>query len=200
MNHLCTVNLGFKQALRSGRVGALGAWFGILVCSGLAQAQFDPARVALEPEAIARQFADPATPFNTPAFLPGRQDFTSHAEVFGFLDALSRRTPGLVIETLGRSQQGRAMVAVVLTGPRGWDPQLPTVLLLGQQHGNEPAGGEAALVMAQTLAGERSTLLKRVNVLYAHRPAALTSTATTCWCAHLNCRPSPPPCCATHRR
>jgi Zinc carboxypeptidase len=141
----------------------------LLVLAGLAQAQFDPAKVVVEPELIARQFAAPALPFTTPAFAPGRQDFTSHAEVFSFLDALALRSGRITLETLGRSQQGRAMLLVVLTGLRGFDANLPTVLLLAQQHGNEPAGGEAALALAQSLATERSALLERVNVLVMPR-------------------------------
>ncbi len=146
---------------------ALGA--AQMVLAGLAQAQFDPARAVVEPEAIARQFPGPATPFSTPAFAPGRQDFTSHAEVFGFLDALARRSGRVMIETLGHSQQGRAMAAAVLTGSRGFDASLPTVLLLAQQHGDEPAGGEATLVLAQRLATEQSALLERVNVVIMPR-------------------------------
>lgn len=156
-------HIAARQGFPSGLAAAL------LALAGLAQAQFDPARAQVEPEAIARQFPEPATPFTTPAFAPGRQDFTTHAEVFVFLDALARRSGRVAIETLGRSQQGRAMVAVVLTGTRGWDAQLPTVLLLAQQHGNEPAGGEAALVLAQGLATERSALLDRVNVVIMPR-------------------------------
>ena len=141
----------------------------LVVLSGLSQAQFDPAKAFVEPEAIARQFPEPATPFTTPGFAAGRQDFTSHAEVFAFLDALAQRSARVAIETVGRSQQGRAMALAVLTGPRGFDPRLPTVLLLAQQHGNEPAGGEAALVLAQSLATDRSALLERVNVLIMPR-------------------------------
>ena len=140
-----------------------------LALVGVAHAQFDPTKAVVETEAIARQFPDPAVPFTTPAFAAGRQDFTSHAEVFAFLDALSLRSNRVSIETLGRSQQGRAMVLAVLTGPSGFDVRLPTVLLLAQQHGNEPAGGEAALVLAQSLATERSALLDRVNVLIIPR-------------------------------
>jgi hypothetical protein len=141
----------------------------LAVFSGLAAAQFDPARAVVEPEAVARQFPEPATPFTTPGFAAGRQDFTSHAEVFAFLDALTRRSGRVTIETVGRSQQGRAMALAVLTGSRGFDSRLPTVLLLAQQHGNEPAGGEAALVLAQSLATDRSELLERVNVLIMPR-------------------------------
>lgn len=152
-----------RTSCRAGIAAALCA------LAGLAQAQFDPAKAVVEPEAIARQFPDPAVPFTTPAFAAGRQDFTSHAEVFAFLDALAQRSGRVTLETVGRSQQGRAMVLAVLTGPRGFDARLPTVLLLAQQHGNEPAGGEAALVLAQSLATERSALLDRVNVLIMPR-------------------------------
>ncbi len=141
----------------------------LLALAGGAQAQFDPARAVVEPESIARQFPGPATPFTTPAFAPGRQDFTTHAEAFAFLDALARRSSRLTIETVGRSQQGRAMVAVVLTGPRGLNDKLPTVMLLAQQHGDEPGGGEAALALAQSLATERSALLDRINVVIMPR-------------------------------
>ncbi|MBL8342879.1 MAG: peptidase M14 [Rubrivivax sp.] len=152
---------------RHGRASTLFA--ALLALAGLAQAQFDAARVVALPEAITRQFPEPATPFTTPAFAPGRQDFTTHAEAHRFLDTLARGSARMTIETVGRSQQGRAMVAVVLTGPRGFDARLPTVMLLAQQHGNEPAGGEAALVLAQSLATERSALLDRVNVVIIPR-------------------------------
>jgi predicted deacylase len=147
------------------------AWLGTLLfaCLGSACAQFDPSKVVVEPEAVARQFPDPALPFTSPAFAPGRQDFTSHAEAMGFLDTLARASARLGLETLGPSQQGRAMRLAVLTGPRGFDAQLPTVLILAQQHGNEPAGGEAALVLVHRLANEKSELLDRVNVLILPR-------------------------------
>lgn len=146
-----------------------GSTAGLWALTSLAQAQFDPAKVVVEPDAVARQFSDPPTVFTTPAFAPGRQDFSSHAEVFGFLDALTRRSDRLTLQTFGHSQQGRAMTLAVLTGRRGFDASLPTVLLLGQQHGNEPASGEAALVLAERLATEHSALLDRVNVLIMPR-------------------------------
>lgn len=145
------------------------AALGASLVSGAAWAQFDPAKVVAESEAIARQFPDPASPFTTPAFAAGRQDFTSHGEVFKFIDALAQRSPRVAVETIGYSQEGRAMALLVLTGAHGFDPALPTVMLLGQQHGNEPAGGEATLVLAQSLATERSGLLDKVNVLIVPR-------------------------------
>jgi hypothetical protein len=141
----------------------------LLGCAATGWAQFDPSKVVVEPEAIARQFPDPAMQYATPGLAAGRQDFTSHAEVFTLIDALARRSPRLGLETIGHSQEGRAVVLLVLSGRRGFDPELPTVMVLGQQHGNEPAGGEAALALAQSLATERSALLDKVNVLIVPR-------------------------------
>ena len=107
--------------------------------------------------------------FTMPAFAFGWQDLTTHAEVFGFLDALAQRSGRVTIEAVGRSQQGRAIALVALTGTRGFDARLPTVLVLALQHGHEPAAGEAALVLAQSLATDRSAWLDRVNVLIMPR-------------------------------
>lgn len=141
----------------------------LLAFATAASAKFDSANVVVEPESIARQFPDPATGYATPAFAEGRTDFTSHAEVFQFVEALARRSPRVTLETIGHSQEGRAMALLVLSGTRGVNAALPTVMLLGQQHGNEPAGGEAALLLAQLLATERSDLLDKVNVLIVPR-------------------------------
>jgi hypothetical protein len=44
-----------------------------------AAAQFDPAKVAPEPAAIAARYPDPPIRFATPGFREGRADFPSHA-------------------------------------------------------------------------------------------------------------------------
>ncbi len=139
------------------------------LASSCAHAQFDPAKVTTLPAAIGKQFADPDLIFSTPGFAPGRQDFSTHAEMFAFLNTLPKRSERIAIEELGRSQQGLAIAAAVLSGKRGFSEELPTVMLLGLQHGNEPAGGEAALVLSQMLALDRTELLERVNVVILPR-------------------------------
>ena len=139
------------------------------VSLGDACAQFDAAKVQPDPDNVARQFADPDVRFDTPGFAAGRSDFPSHAEVFAYLANLAAASPHVRIETIGHSQEGRAMALVVLTGTDGHGPKRPTVMILGQQHGNEPAGGEAALVLAHELAIKRPELLERVNVLIVPR-------------------------------
>jgi hypothetical protein len=115
---------------------------------------------------VAARFPDPATRYRTPAFEPGRTGYTSNAELRSALRALVRDGQGTADPTiirllpLGSSQTGvplealhfsREPVALASTGTTVRPPR-PAVLLVGQQHGDEPAAGEALLVMAQALA------------------------------------------------
>ena len=145
----------------------VGSFFvaALLGLSHSVHAQFDPTKVLIEPLVISQHFNAPTTRFPTPAFAAGRENFTSYAESVEFLNALAQRHNNIRIETVGSSQQGRAMLLVVIAGPRGYNANLPTLMLMAQQHGNEPAGGEAALVMAQRLATERASQLESMNVL-----------------------------------
>jgi len=135
-----------------------------------AQAQFDPAKAWVEPPAIAARFPDPPVSYATPGFRAGRADFPSHAEVLAFLSDLARQSPNVRVERLGLTQQGREMPLVVLADQGRIDPARPTVMVIGQQHGNEPAGGEAVLALAQQFASEPgAALLKKVNLVLVPR-------------------------------
>ncbi|MEZ5290074.1 MAG: M14 family zinc carboxypeptidase [Vicinamibacterales bacterium] len=141
----------------------------VLALAAHTGAQFDPTRAVREAPPVAARFADPAPP-PTPAFADGRTDLTSHDEALAFLERLAAGTPGHVtVETAGRSQEGRALALVALTGTGGYSAARPTVLVLAQQHGNEPSGGEAALALAARLAGPDRALLDRVNVYVVPR-------------------------------
>ncbi len=152
-----------------GPAGRLAAIL-LVVLPLCAHAQFDPARVAPEPAGVAARFADPGVPPTTPGFRPGLTGFPTHDDVLAFTRALAEREPTRVhVEAIGESQQGRVMPLVVLSGAGGVSAARPTVLVLAQQHGNEPAGGEAALALAERLAGAEAALLDRVNVLIVPR-------------------------------
>lgn len=131
-------------------------------------AQFDPAKTLQEPPQVAQRFPDPEVRYPTPAFQPGRADLTSHAEVLAFLESLARQSSRIQVQTIGQSQRGLPMPMALLSA-KGYNPALPTVMVIAQQHGNEPAGGEAALALAQQLAGPRSALLEATNVLIIPR-------------------------------
>jgi hypothetical protein len=141
-----------------------------------AHAVYDPAREYVEVQAVAARYPDPAVDFATPAFAAGKTDFTSQAELEAFVDDLAGRSRDLRVRILGHSQERRAIPLLVFARPAagsGGDLQRngkPTVLIIGQQHGNEPAGGEAALALAAELSsGSRAAILDRVNVLIVPR-------------------------------
>ena len=90
---------------------------------------------------------------------------------------LARRSGDLRVRVVGRSQEHRAIPMLVFARPAAASGARssskngkPTVLVVGQQHGNEPAGGEAALALAWQLATTpRAAVLDRVNVLIVPR-------------------------------
>ena len=137
-----------------------------------AHARFDPARALVEPDVVARRFPDPEVAYDTPGFRPGRTDFTSHDELIAWVEALQKDTGGFALRVIGRSGQGRPIPLLVFaiagdtTGEAMQAAGRPTVLIVAQQHGNEPAGSEASLVIARRLAsGDLRPLLARINVL-----------------------------------
>lgn len=155
-----------------------GAW--VMTCAALligsalhAHAAYDPSQAYVESAAVIARYPDPDVVIATPGLRAGRTDFTSHEELLAFIEALTRQ--GAASRNIGRSQEGRAIPLLVFARGAGAQPaelaksHKPTVLIIGQQHGNEPAGGEAALAFASRLVGEDASLLDRVNVLIVPR-------------------------------
>jgi len=148
-----------------------------------------PASVVITPlpapsvsPAIAARFPEPTQTFATPAFEPGRTTFTSNAELRGILRELERsatlgeRGADVAVLSLGSSQSGEPIEAVAFTRPpapgaAGPVPgRRPTVVLLAGQHGDEPAGSEALIVVARELAaGRLASVLDKVDVVILPR-------------------------------
>jgi len=140
-----------------------------------------PATEAPYSAAVAARFPAPSVIYNTPGLQEGRSSFSSNAEIQTWLRDLSAsavNAPGLkaAVLNIGPSQRGEFLEALVLTRATGTDAAAllasgrPTVLLLGQQHGDEPAGSEALLVVARELSqGLLHPLLERINVIIVPR-------------------------------
>ena len=140
-----------------------------------------PVSAAPYSAAVAARFPAPSVIYNTPGLQEGRSSFTSNAEIQTWLRELSTaasRSPGLkaAVLPIGQSQRGETLEALVLTRAAGTDAAAiaastrPTVLLVGQQHGDEPAGTEALLVVARELTqGLLRPVLDRVNVIIVPR-------------------------------
>ncbi len=154
------------------RIGVAAA----LACAAAATlAYYDVSREYVETPAVAARFPDPPTPLATPGFKANRVDFTSQPEIARFLGDLAKRTPEMRVLVAGRSIEARPIPLVVFARPPATNGAAlaangkPTVLLIAGQHGNRPAGGEAALALAQQLAGERRNVLDKINVLIVPR-------------------------------
>ena len=131
--------------------------------------------------AVAARFPDLTTTYATPGLQASRARFTTNAEIQSWLAALAapasrNKKVNLSILSLGISQAGENLTGVVLTHETAGDAltlaqsKKPTVLIIAQQHGNEPASAEAALVVARELAvGLLEPLLDRINVVIVPR-------------------------------
>jgi hypothetical protein len=132
-------------------------------------------------EAVAARFPDPGTRYQTPGLAEGRRAFTTNTELNDWLQRLTHIPPAagtrLEMRELGQSQRGTPILAMVATRAKSSTPDSldgsgrPTVLLMGQQHGDEPASAEALLVVARELApgGLLEPLLDRINVIVVPR-------------------------------
>ena len=140
----------------------------------------DTVAVAPYGPAVAARFAEPPTQYSTPGLAPERQSFTTNAELGQWLRDLAQAAPRNATRAsvlqLGASQRGEPLWGLLLTRAEGTEvAQLEangrsTVVLIGQQHGDEPAGSEALLVIARELAqGLLEPLLDRINVVVIPR-------------------------------
>ena len=130
---------------------------------------------------VAARFPAPSVIYSTPGLQASRTSFTTQNEIHNWLNdqaAALSRSAGVkaAVLLIGNSQQGQPLEALVVTRGAGTDPValqatgLPTVLLIGQQHGDEPASSEALLVIARELAqGLLQPLLERINVVIVPR-------------------------------
>ena len=88
-------------------------------------------------------------------------NLTSLAEISSFLNALSLRNDFAKQVIIGTSALGNPLNALLISKERKFlkeghsSPNKMTVVLIGAQHGMEPSGTEALLVLARDLAGGR---------------------------------------------
>ncbi len=174
MGTVLSVRSGFMQIVHGGLLAVC------LTASG-AQGQ-DGGGVEqryVQPPKVLALYPDLAVGLETPALRLGRTTYTTPAEVDVFLDRLAS-TPAssgrLAKLVLGMTPGGLPLHALLLSREGVKTPddlaQLgrPIVWLIGQQHGNEPAGGEAMLALARALSdGELTPLLDTLSVVVIPR-------------------------------
>lgn len=161
---------GDRRPAAFGRLAALVAAAALAACA----TRPDPEPPLPYGAAVAARFPAPAVHYDTPAFAHGHPGFTSNEELRQALHRLA--APGgaasgtrVKLLALGPSQGGVPLEALHFSREVP-GPARARVLLVGQQHGDEPASSEALLVIAQRLAhGPLNALLDRVEVIVMPR-------------------------------
>lgn len=122
------------------------------------------------------RFSDLPITVETPAFSSAKRDFTSDAEMAQFIARLDLQTEHLIWRILGKTPGGREMHLLLFTSDGKSNAfeiaasRKPVVWIIGQQHGNEPAGAEACLEIARRLAvGDLKGVLDRISVVIVPR-------------------------------
>jgi hypothetical protein len=123
------------------------------------------------------RFGDlPNFPLDTPAFAVNKKDFTTEAELTQFIQRKIAPSPNVSWRRLGRTAGGRDMHLLVLTYDGRSDSlsvaanRKPNVWVIAQQHGDEPAGAEAALELLRRLVTtDLKHVLEKINVMVVPR-------------------------------
>lgn len=112
--------------------------------------------------------------YSSPAFTQNEQAFTSQEQMMDFLNDLTQNNDHVRMEIIGHSLEGREVPMLVFTTSKEQSEAFnnkPTVWLQAQVHGNEPAAGESALIIADQLANGQlgEDVLNDINVIIIPR-------------------------------
>jgi len=99
----------------------------------------------------------------------GYVKLTGHSEMMAYLEKIDSLSDKVQIEVIGKSVEGREIPAVMLSDDNvfGFARTVkPVVLIFAAQHGDEPSGKEAALILVRELTkGSLQNVLKDLNVI-----------------------------------
>ncbi|GKV66077.1 MULTISPECIES: M14 family metallocarboxypeptidase [unclassified Sporosarcina] len=96
---------------------------------------------------------------------------TNNPDMMRYLQDIAEANPNVTMEIAGHSLEGEELPMLIFTTAGSKDTEefkaKPTVWLQGHVHGNEPAGGESMLVMANELANGNlgNEVLDDINVI-----------------------------------
>ncbi len=104
----------------------------------------------------------------TPLEENGFTRLSSHTEMMRYLKMLDRQSDALRLSVIGQSVQGREIPALFFSLDKKnavKSEQKPLLLVFCQQHGDEPSGKEAALILARYLTAEGKSLLQNLDLI-----------------------------------
>jgi hypothetical protein len=99
--------------------------------------------------------------------LPQTIKLTGYAEMMALLKKLDASSPKVSMAIIGQSVQGRDIPALFFSGAKfaAQREKKPIALIFCQQHGNEPSGKEAALLLAANLLGRDNKILEKLDLI-----------------------------------
>ena len=109
-----------------------------------------------------------AAQFQTPLEESDWTGLSSYERMMDYLKPLVGSSPKVKMESIGTSVSGRSIPALFFSQDAVFASQRetkPVVLIIVQQHGNEPSGKEAALIVARRLLNEDSSLLNNLDLI-----------------------------------
>lgn len=105
----------------------------------------------------------------TPLEASGFAELSSHGDMMVYLEKVDRLSDRITLEVIGKSVEGRDIPLVMMTEDKSFGlrrSEKPIVYIFAQQHGNEPSGKEAALILIRELTiGSLQDLLENIDVL-----------------------------------
>ncbi len=93
---------------------------------------------------------------------------TSYSEMITYLEKLTESNNNINMKIIGKSVQGRDIPALFFSINDEFGSERdnkPIVLVYCQQHGNEPSGKEAALIVSRKLLNEHKNLLLKIDLI-----------------------------------
>jgi hypothetical protein len=101
----------------------------------------------------------------SPALLRAFQTPASSEEVIRFSQRIAAKSDLLTLETIGRSEMGKPLIAIKAALPGKQTEGKLKVLLFAQQHGNEQSSKEALLLLLSDIArGEHKEILANMDI------------------------------------
>lgn len=113
-------------------------------------------------------FIQGSVPLKTPLEESKFTKLTQHGPMMDYLNELSSKHKEISLEIIGKSVQGRDMPVLYISGSSKFGNQRaekPVVMVFCLQHGDEPSGKEAALIVARDLVREQSHILKNIDLI-----------------------------------
>ncbi len=104
----------------------------------------------------------------TPLEQSGFNELSKHQETMDYLEKLCAANKHVSLEIIGQSLEGRNIPVLYFTRDKKFGSmrsEKPVVMVFCQQHGNEPSGKEAALIVARELTQNSSAILDNIDLL-----------------------------------